>query len=305
MPFPSPLILLLALFPALAFASPLQVENVAPGVYVHHGEHKDINVGYGGDICNISFVVGTKVVAVIDTGGSPKIGARLREAIRSITQLPILYVINTHVHPDHSLGNAAFKQDNPVFVGHDRLAEVMAQRREAYLRNEPQWVGTDDAAGTELIAPALTIAGTRAIDLGGRTLRLTAYPVAHSPADVSVFDTASKTLWTGDLLFIERTPSIDGDLPGWLNVIEQLRKNPVSHVVPGHGPASANLDAALNDEKRYLTTLLSDVRAAIKRGDSMEQTIATAAKSEEGKWVLFDVVNRRNVALVFPALEWE
>ena len=305
MQFVNSIVLLFALFPALAFATPLPVENVAPGVYVHHGVHKDINVGYGGDICNISFVIGDKGVAVIDTGGSPKTGARLREAIRSITQLPILYVINTHVHPDHSLGNAAFKQDKPVFVGHNHLAGLMVQRREAYLGNEPQWVGADDAAGTELIAPTLTVANTREIDLGGRTLRLTAYPIAHSPADVSVFDTASKTLWTGDLLFIERTPSIDGNVPGWLDVIEQLRKNQVSHVVPGHGPVSANLNSALNDEKRYLTTLLSDVRAAIKRGDSMEQTIATAAKSEEGKWVLFDVVNRRNVALVFPVLEWE
>jgi hypothetical protein len=47
------------------------------------------------------------------------------------------------------------------------------------------------------------------------------------------------------------------------------------------------------------------VRAAIKRGDSMEQTVATAARSEQSNWVLFDIVNRRNVALIFPKLEWE
>ena len=143
------LILLFLLFPTLAFSAALPVTQVAPGVYVHHGEHKDINVGYGGDICNISFVIGDKGVAVIDTGGSPKVGAQLREAIRNITRLPVLYVINTHVHPDHVLGNAAFIQDHPVFVGHNKLAGFMAQRKEAYLRNQPEWVGAD-AAGTEL-----------------------------------------------------------------------------------------------------------------------------------------------------------
>ena len=291
-------------FPALAHAAPLPIEVVAPGVYVHHGVHKDIDTGYGGDICNIGFVVGTKGVAVIDTGGSPKVGSRLREAIRKITPLPILYVINTHVHPDHSLGNAAFKQDHPVFIGHERLPEVMAQRRETYLRNEPQWVGAD-AAGTELIAPSWIVADKREIGLGGRTLILTAYPVAHSPSDLSVFDTASRTLWTGDLLFIERTPSIDGNLPAWLDVIEQLRKFQAARVVPGHGPATEDPGAALDGEKRYLATLLADVRAAIKRGDSMEQTIRTAASSERNNWVLFDTVNRRNVALIFPILEWE
>jgi len=298
------LFILLALFPALASSAPLKFEQIATGVYVHHGEHKDLNAGYGGDICNIGFVIGKKGIAVIDTGGSPKVGSRLREAIREVSRLPILYVINTHVHPDHSLGNAAFKQDQPVFVGHGKLAEAMGLRREAYLRNQVEWVGAD-AAGTELIPPTLAVAATHELDLGGHTLRLTAHPVAHSPADLSVFDTASKTLWTGDLLFVERTPSVDGDIPSWLNVIEQLRNTPAARVVPGHGPVTANGGAALDDEKRYLTTLLTDVRAAIKRGDSMEQTIATAAQSEKDKWLLFDITNRRNIARAFPMLEWE
>lgn len=299
-----PFRLLFALFPVLAFAAPLPVEQVAPGVYVHHGEHKDLNEGYGGDICNTGFIVGDSGVAVIDTGGSPKVGAELREAVRQVTGLPILYVINTHVHPDHSLGNAAFKLDRPVFVGHAGLAEAMAQRSEAYLRNQRVWVGPD-AEGTELIPPDLPVAATHDLDLGGRVLRLTAYPLAHSPTDLTVFDDASGTLWTGDLLFVDRTPSVDGSLAGWLEVIERLRAVPAARVVPGHGAATADLPAALDKEKRYLSALLSDVRAAIERGDSMEQTVATAAQSERGHWLLFDVVNRRNVALVFPMLEWE
>ncbi|MEO8333109.1 MAG: MBL fold metallo-hydrolase, partial [Gallionella sp.] len=114
-----------SLLPAVAYADPLSVVQVAPGIYVHHGVHRDINIDYGGDICNIGFIVGSKGVAVIDTGGSPKIGAQLRAAIRKVTDLPILYVINTHVHPDHVLGNAAFKGDQPTFVGHEKLADAM------------------------------------------------------------------------------------------------------------------------------------------------------------------------------------
>lgn len=297
-------IVLLALLPSLAFAAPFSLEKISPGIYVHHGEHKDLAPHYGGDICNISFVVGEKGVAVIDTGGSPAVGSQLRKAIRKVTKKPILYVINTHVHPDHALGNAAFKQDHPVFVGHSKLAETMAQRKEVYLRNQPEWVGKD-AAGTELIAPTLAVSDTHELDLGGRILRLTAHPVAHSPSDLTVFDTASQTLWTGDLLFIERTPSVDGDVPSWIEVIARLRDIPTSRTVPGHGPVTLNGTLALDDEKRYLTTLLADVREAIKQGRSMEDTIATAARSEESKWLLFDITNRRNVARIFPMLEWE
>ena len=298
------LIGLLALFPALTFAAPFDVENIAPGIYVHRGEHKDLSGPYGGDICNTSFIVGSKGVAVIDTGGSPAVGKQLRDAIRKVTPLPILYVIQTHVHPDHALGSAAFKQGKPVFVGHAKLANEMALRKEVYLRNQAEWVGKD-AKGSELIPPDLAIATTHDIDLGGRILRLTAHPVAHSPSDLSVHDSASNILWSGDLLFIERTPSVDGDPASWLEVIENLRKVNAARIVPGHGPVTAKGDAALDDEKRYLSTLLTDVRAAIERGESMEATIGTAAQSEKDKWLLFDVTNRRNVARVFPMLEWE
>ena len=298
-------LMLLPMFaPALTLAAPLTMVEAAPGIFVHHGVHKDINTGYGGDICNIGFIVGSKGVAVIDTGGSPRIGARLRDAIRKVTGLPVLYVINTHVHPDHILGNAAFRNDRPTFVGHEKLAAAMAQRKEAYLRNQPNWVGAD-AEGTELIPPTLAISGTRTIDLGGRILQLTAHAAAHTNNDLAVFDIETATLWTGDLLFIERTPSFDGDLKGWLNVITQLRSIPAVRVVPGHGPVTSELLSALENESRYLSTLLEDVRAAIKQGKSMEETIENATRSENGKWVLFDIVNRRNISLVFPVMEWE
>ena len=300
-----PLIILLALlFANSAVAAPLPVEEASPGIFVHHGFHKDIDADYGGDICNIGFIVGEKGVAIIDSGGSPKIGRQLREAVRTVTDKPILYVINTHVHPDHIFGNAAFRQDNPVFVGHEKLAGAMAQRKDIYLRNQLTWVGSD-ASESEIIPPTLAVKGNHTLDIGGRSLHLTAYPIAHTNNDLTVLDSKTGTLWTGDLLFIERTPSIDGDIKGWLTVIEQLRNINASRVVPGHGPVTADWKAALDNERRYLAALLDDVRSAIKAGRTMEQAMESANRGEQGKWALFDIVNRRNVNLIFPALEWE
>jgi quinoprotein relay system zinc metallohydrolase 2 len=294
----------LLLLPVLTQAVPLTVEQAAPGVYVHHGQHLNIDTGYGGDICNISFIVGQKGVAVVDSGGSPKVGRELREAIRLVTDLPILYVINTHFHPDHVLGNAAFKGDHPVFVGHHNVAAGMMQRRDAYLKNQVAWVGKD-AEGSEMIPPSLSISGEETLDLGGRVLQLSAQSVAHTNSDLTVFDRETATLWTGDLLFIERTPSADGDIRGWLQVITGLRQLPAKRVVPGHGPVAADWQGALDNEQRYLVLLLDYIRDAIKQGRSMEQAIAGFPASENGKWVLFDTVNKRNIALIFPMLEWE
>jgi len=285
-------------------ASDFTVKNVSEGVYVHFGQHLDIDTGYQGDICNTSFVVGTKGVAVIDTGGSLKVGNQLREAIRKVTPLPVLYVINTHVHPDHIYGNAAFVADKPQFVGHDKLAGAMHARHEQYDRLNAKFLH-DDAKGSEQITPTLIVKTTLELDLGGRTLVLTAHPQAHTNTDISAVDSKTNTLFTGDLLFIERTPVVEADIKGLITELEKFKAQKYAQVVPGHGPNTADGVTAINNAQRYLSLLLSDIRANIKQNQGMEKAMDTAAASEKDKWVLFDIANRRNVNTIYPALEWE
>ncbi len=287
-----------------AQADPLAMQEIGTGIYVHHGVHEDLSEGYHGDICNVSFIVGSKGVAVIDTGGSLKIGKQLHEAVRKVTALPILYVVNTHVHPDHIFGNAAFVEDKATFVGHAKLADAMELRKETYLRINSTWLGAE-FAGSEIIKPAMPVKDVLELDLGNRKLQLTAFPPAHTNTDITVFDSKTSTLWTGDLLFVERTPSIDGDLKGWLAAISQLKTTPAQQLVPGHGPVVKDSKTAWDNEQRYLSTLLNDIRTSIKNGGTMEKAMDTAAASEKDKWVLFDIVNRRNVNSVYPTLEWE
>ena len=288
----------------VANAEPLTMAEAAPGVYVHRGVHEELDAGYHGDICNIGFIVGKKGVAIIDSGGSLAVGQQLREAIRKVTALPILYVINTHVHPDHIFGNAAFLSDKPSFVGHYKLADAMERRREIYMRNNAAWLGKD-AEGSEMVKPTQPVQSTLDLDIGERSLLLTAHPTAHTNTDLTVLDKNTATLWSGDLLFIERTPSIDGDIKGWLEVIGKLRESQPKSIIPGHGPVPANWKEALENEQRYLETLLNDVRTSIKKGEPMESAMDTAAASEKDRWVLFGTVNRRNVNIIYPALEWE
>ena len=292
-------------------AAPLHLDQVAPGVYVHIGQHKDFEDGYDGDIANIGFVVGTDAVAVIDTGGSYAVGMALKAALRRITRLPIRYVINTHGHPDHVFGNAAFINadaamagERPQLIGHAMLPRALALRRDTYLRNLQKQLG-GAAEKSTLIAPDVTVQDRLSLDLGHRTLELTAWPGAHTDNDVTVSDVATGTLWTGDLLFIERTPAVDGDIRGWLSAIDALEKVPAATTIPGHGPVTTKKNEALARQRAYLATLLRDVRTSIRQGTDMPATMATAAASERNRWQLFEVVNRRNVNLIYPVLEWE
>ena len=280
------------------------LDDIGDGIYVHHGEHLDIDTGYQGDICNLSVIVGSKGVAVIDTSGSLKVGKQLRAAIAEVTELPILYVINTHVHPDHIFGNAAFVEGKPTFVGHAKLATAMQLREEGYARLNEKYLGAD-AKGSDIIVPTLAVEETLELDLGGRVLTVTAHPIAHTNTDVTVIDNKTQTLFTGDLLFIERTPVLEGDIKGLITTLDTLKMYSVKQVVPGHGPQTTDWVQAIENEQRYLKVLLKDIRAAIANDISLVETMDTAAASEKEQWELFEVSNRRNVNILYPALEWE
>jgi quinoprotein relay system zinc metallohydrolase 2 len=282
----------------------MRILMIIMSIYVHHGIHQDIDDGYHGDICNASFVVGSKGVAVIDTGGSIKVGNQLRAVIKKVTDKPILYVINTHVHPDHIYGNAAFLADKAEFIGHEKLATAMELRREAYDKLNAKLLG-DDAKGSVLVKPTIAVKTTLELDLGDRKLLITAHTNAHTNTDLSAFENKSSTLFTGDLLFIERTPVLEGDIKGLIAELEKFKSQSIKQVVPGHGAVTKDWKLAIENEQRYLNALLTDIRAAIKAGKSMNDTMDSAAAGEKDKWLLFEIANRRNVNIIYPALEWE
>jgi quinoprotein relay system zinc metallohydrolase 2 len=287
-----------------AGAAPLPVTEIAPGIFVHRGVHELASADNLGAIANVGFAVGDEAVAVIDSGGCARGGARLRATIRTVTALPVGYVIASHVHPDHLLGHAAFVADRPTFVGHAKLPAALAMRAAYYLDNLSHDLGAL-AEGTEIVEPSLIVAEAASIELGGRTLSLVAHPTAHTDNDLSVFDEATGTLWLADLLFMERVPVVDGSLLGWLGVLEAVQAWSAERVVPGHGPTSAPWPAAARDQTRYLERLRDDVRALIARGGTIEEAVATAGDGERPSWRLFDFYHARNVTAAFTELEWE
>jgi quinoprotein relay system zinc metallohydrolase 2 len=286
-------------------AEGLEVQEVAPGLFVHQGRYEVQSPQNRGDTANASFVVGTDGVAVIDTLGSAVVGRAFRSAIRAVTDKPIRYVINTHMHPDHVFGNAAFKEDHPAFVGHYKLARGLATRADRYLAINKTMLGEDAFQGIKIILPNLAVEKSTTLDLGGRTLVLEAKPTAHTDNDLIITDTATDTLFLGDLLFSVHVPTLDGSIRGWLAVLDQLGLRSAARVIPGHGPHAMAFPEALQPEQRYLATLAADVRQLIKEGKTLEDATKTAGFSERHAWKLFDHYHVRNVTAAFAELEWE
>jgi len=278
------------------------LENPAPGVYVHYGQQAEMSRANLGDIANLGFVVGSRCVAVIDTGGTYAVGRAFRQAIRRVTAVPVCYVISTHGHPDHVFGNPAFAEDRPEFIGHVRLADALKRRGPNYLNALMRDLG-DTADQSSVVLPTRAVASTDELDLGDRILSLRAWKTAHTDNDLTVFDQASRTLWLGDLLFVGHVPVVDGNLKGFLAVIDEIKVLHASLAIPGHGRA-LGWPEAMADEERYLRRLRDDVRAAIKAKRTLAETLASVDEGRE-QWLLFDQFHKRNVTAAYAELEWD
>lgn len=286
-----------------ALLQSLAIAEVAPGIHIRRGIDADVSAANDNAIANIGFIIGRDAVAVTDSGGSLSDGRRLRATIRQMTQLPVRYVLMSHVHPDHVFGAGAFSADHPVYVGHAGLPRALSLRWEYYRERTEAILGKGTVG--PVIMPTLLVRNRAEIDLGGRVLELTAHGAAHTDCDLSALDRQTGTLIASDLLFVHRVPSLDGSLKGWLRELAVLKKTAARRAVPGHGPTSVGWPAGCRDLERYLGILLRETRQAIAKGIEINEAAKTVALSERAHWALFDDYNGHNVIQAFKELEWE
>lgn len=291
--------------------SPYEVVEVADGVFVHEGRVALPTAANAGDLANLGFVIGEQAVAVIDGGGSRAVGERLYAAIRARTELPIRWLILTHMHPDHSLGASVFQEAGARVLGHPKLADALANRAETYEENIRRLIGAEAFIGTRVVLPEVweSDAMEREIDLGGRVLALRAHPTAHTDNDLSVLDRRTGVWFAGDLVFAVHTPALDGSIRGWRKLLDALATENgearPARIVPGHGPASLPWPEGADATREYLAALAAETRAAILSGESMRRAIEHLGESQRENWRLFDEFNPRNATAAYKELEWE
>ena len=279
----------------------LVAQRIAPDTYAFIGEGSEASASNRGFAANSGFIVGPTGVTVIDTGSTRRHGERMLEAIAGVTRKPVELVINTHAVQEFIFGNTAFQGAGIAILAHRETADLMRARCRHCLERLRSLLG-DELAGTTLVLPQQLIENGVAISGGGRTLELLHFGWGATPGDIAVFDRMSGTLFAGGLVVAGRIPDIrDCDFDGWLGALEQLKRLPISHIVPGFGPAGG--PEVLAGTERYLRDLDARIRALYARSTSLLESVDQAELPAYGAWKLYLELHRRNAQHRFLQLE--
>ncbi|MBF0137359.1 MAG: MBL fold metallo-hydrolase [Magnetococcus sp. DMHC-1] len=275
-------ILLLTLFNVQSAGA--ELTRLTDKVYAYVGV-KDASAAHS-FAANAGIVIGRDGVLVIDTLISAREGERFLADIRAVTDKPIKYVINTHTHLDHALGNCVFAKLGAVVISHEADQAMLATRGADILKNAGTYgLKPEDMLGTEIVVPTLAFSNQMTIDLGGEQVRLLRTLPSHTAGSLVVHLPAEKLLFSGDILFTDFHPFMgDGDLEGWSKTLDSLQAMEIDNIVPGHGPLSTKKD--LRDMQEYLS--LFDKKARELAG-TMQDANAIAAR-------LLEILPKRSMA---------
>lgn len=276
----------------------LKPRTIAPDTYVVEGVNEDFSFGNGGNILNTGFIVTTEGVLVIDTGPSRLYGEQLRKAISGISSRQILRVYNTHLHPDHFLGNQAFA-NVPIAALAGTIAG-MRQQADGFTDNMYRLVGRW-MAGTEALLPTEVVKpGTATI--GGHRLSFIGLQ-GHTQADLAVFDHTTGVLFAGDLVFNHRAPTTPhADIQQWIASLKKLEALRFRIVVPGHGAVAYSAEP-LTQTAHYLDWLDNMLKKQADRGKDMVEVLISQLPSEFAALAVMPAEYQRSVSHLYPKLE--
>ncbi len=277
--------------PVVADVTP---NEVAPGVHV-------IPDGRVPLVPNIGFVVAEREALVVDTGMGPKNGRRVLEKARALTDKPLVLTL-THFHPEHGFGAQEFSEARIVY--NRTQQEELAEKGATYLdmfRSFGDAVA-EQLEGVELVDPDEVYDGELTLDLGGTTVELHEFGLAHTRGDQVVFLPERGVLFTGDLVetrffpIFPWFPPDDADVNGskWIDVLGSLEALQPDVVVPGHGevggPDLIGQVRAYLEEVRERVSVASDGRSSEEVKAALEPEFRAAYPTWDApEWIGFAV----------------
>jgi cyclase len=248
------------------------------GIYVQSAREVNSTVG---------IVLTTEGVVLIDTGQTLVDSRQVQEAVKKLTPLPVRFVINTEVHPDHTSGNFVFAPP-AVVINHAGAVDAMrkADNPKRFANAPPEIKAA--AEGYRLVPPQIEYRDKMTLRVGERTFELLGLNNAHSEADTAVWLPQERVLFAASVAIPNSLNNIRPfvTIPDMLAATRMLRSLNPEVVVPGHG--SPGTTKIFDDSERYYTLLVERMAAMVKAGKTLEQIRQEFKMPEYADWAYQD-----------------
>lgn len=273
----------------------LQRERVAENVYTFQSDvYAQVNAGA---------VVGPNWAVVIDTLALPEETIHIRQFIEQELQVPVRYVINTHYHADHTLGNYLFP--NATILAHALCRQLLDTRgRESLEAARNQGTSFRQA---RIVLPHVTFAeGSLNLRVGKKTLALIPLP-GHSPDNIGVILEEDRVLFAGDV-FMPIPYIVDGNVDDMIDSLKNIGKIGFENVIQGHGDIvlRGEVEGSVRDNLAYLSAIRRAVRKAGRRKypwDLLEEVgVEECGKSRVLIGGLAEELHQRNLYALYEQL---
>jgi cyclase len=242
----------------------LATKELAPGVYALISSIPGVD--------NAGFVVGEKGVLVIDAHIAIPMARQIQERVREVTDKPLLFLVNSNYHGDHTFGNCAFPAETLVIQQRETAA------RTSYLDQELAFmlpaVNNDRTVfeGVTLRHPDIVFNDYLRIDLGGRIVEIHWFGPANTPGDTITYVPAARVAWTGNMTGGSFGLALESDAPTFLGTLTRfIQTIEVETLIPGHSAPLGPSDLWLY--MLYFSRLTNDMKQALSAGWTLEETL--------------------------------
>lgn len=294
----------LFVLPASAFAETLAVQPVTDGVWAIVGPLEQRSPENLANNATFGLVVTPDGAVLIDPGGSWQGAEMLHAVIRTVTDQPVLHVINTGGQDHRWLGNGYWQAQGATVIASEAAVEDHRARADDHMIALSQFLG-EGLGGTEPAYADVTFETDYTLEFGGLTFQIMHRGAAHTPGDSFVWLEERDVMFTGDIVYVDRLlgngPARDTD--SWIAVFEAMAAHQPAHIVPGHGGAT-DLASATRDTHDYLVNLRTQIGALIEAGGD----IMDAPQIDQSAWAYldqFEALAGRNAQATFEEMEWE
>ncbi len=253
---------------------------------------------------NLSFVITTDGVLVVNGGASYTLAEALHQEIKTLTDQPVKLVVNENGQGHAMLGNSYWAGQGVSIIAHADAAEGFREQGEDIL-DRMEGYNREKAKGTIVSLPDETFEGTKVITMGDTRIELITFGPAHSPGDISVWLPEKDLIISGDMAFHQRLLPVfeETETAGWLESWEDFAALNVTHVIPGHG-VPTNMTEVTKYTKDYLIYLRGKVQEVLDAGGALQDSY-DIDQSPYAHLDTFEELAKRNAERVFREMEFE